>query len=143
MVGRILLGGLFLVAGMLHLLRPGLYLPMMLPALPHPLGLVYLSGAAEMLGGLGVLLAQTRRAAAWGLILLLLAVWPANFYMAMVPERFPGIPALALWARLPLQLPLIWWAYLYTRKGGASAAVEERSMRGAGRPGPTVESGDA
>jgi uncharacterized membrane protein len=77
---------------------------------------VLISGAAEIAGGLGVLFPPTRRAAAWGLVLLLVAVWPANLWMAQHPERFPGIPMWALWLRLPLQLPLIWWAWRYTRE---------------------------
>lgn len=116
MAGRIAFGLLFLVAGVLHLAVPGVYLKIMPPLLPHPLALVYVSGVAEMLGGVGVLLRATRRAAASGLVLLLLAVWPANLYMALVPGRFPGIPGWALWARLPLQVPLIWWAWRYTHR---------------------------
>lgn len=117
MAGRIALGFLFLIAGVFHLVMPGIYMKIMPPVLPYPLALVYLSGVLEMLGGIGVVMPGTRRAAAWGLIVLLLAVWPANFYMAMVPERFPGVPHWALWARLPLQVPLIWWAWVYARRG--------------------------
>ena len=57
----------------------------------------------------------TRRPAAWGIILLLIAVLPANIWMAQHPERFPTISLWVLWLRLPLQLPLIWWAYQYTK----------------------------
>ncbi len=67
-----------------------------------------LSGAAELAGGLGLLLPATRPAARWGLALLLVAVFPANLDMARDPERF-GLPAWVLWARLPLQPLLIWW----------------------------------
>jgi uncharacterized membrane protein len=78
---------------------------------------VLLSGAAEIAGGLGVLfpVPAVRRAAAWGLVALLIAVMPANVYMVTGHARFPGVPLWAVWARLPLQLPLIWWAWLYTR----------------------------
>ena len=88
------------------------------PYLPQPLLLVYGSGAAEILGGLGLLIAKTRRAAAWGLVALLIAVWPANLYMAMEHPALQGVmgQSWALWLRLPLQLPLIYWAWLYTRK---------------------------
>jgi len=76
---------------------------------------VAVSGAAEVLGGVGVLLAPTRRAAGVGLIALLAAVFPANLYMARAPERFPRIPRWALYARLPLQPLMMWWAWKATR----------------------------
>jgi uncharacterized membrane protein len=117
-VGRTILGVLFMVAGTLHFVAPQLYLRIMPPYLPQPLLLVYVSGAAEVLGGLGLLIAKTRRAAAWGLVALLIAVWPANLYMAMQHPAQPRVMGQnwALWLRLPLQLPLIYWAWLYTRK---------------------------
>ena len=79
------------------------------PGLPSPQALVLISGIAEMAGGLGLLVPRLRAAAACGLIALLIAVFPANIYMAMSPERFAHlhVPAWALWARLPLQFLLI------------------------------------
>ena len=77
--------------------------------------MVALSGAAEIAGGVGVLLAPTRRAAGVGLIALLAAVFPANLYMARAPERFARIPRWALYARLPLQPLMRWWAWRATR----------------------------
>jgi uncharacterized membrane protein len=62
-----------------------------------------------------VLVPATRRAAAWGLVVLLVAVMPANVWMVQHPERYPGIPIWVLWVRLPLQGVLIWWAWRYTR----------------------------
>ena len=91
------------------------YLGIMPDYLPARRELVLLSGAAEMAGGLGVLYPPTRRVAAWGLIALLVAVMPANVWMAQHPERYPDIPAWLLWTRLPLQIPLVAWAWLYTR----------------------------
>ena len=107
---------LFIFAGALHFAIPKVYLGIMPPILPAPLFLVYVSGACELLGGVGLLVPTTQRFAAWGLIALLIAVSPANIHMAMIPERFPSIPQWALWARVPLQIPLIWWAWLYARK---------------------------
>ena len=78
--------------------------------------LVEISGVAEILGGVGVLIGPTRRAAGVGLIALLAAVFPANVYMARTPERFPRIPRWALYARLPLQPLMMWWAWHATRK---------------------------
>jgi uncharacterized membrane protein len=117
MIGRILLAVLFLVAGALHFVIPHPYLKIMPPWLPNPRLLVQISGAAEILGGLGLLVPSTRQAAAWGLIALLIAVLPANIYMASAHLQFPGImgQSWAQWARVPLQFPLIYWAWLYTR----------------------------
>ena len=79
---------------------------------------VYVSGVFEVLGGLGLLLERTRRAAAWGLILLYLAVFPANIYMAMEGIQIDPanpLPSWAAWARLPFQAVFIAWAYWFTR----------------------------
>ncbi|MDQ3459973.1 MAG: DoxX family membrane protein [Deinococcota bacterium] len=106
---RYLLAALFVTAGLSHFLFPEPFVRIVPPALPAPLGLVYLSGLLEVLGGLG-LLSRYRRPAAWGLVLLLVAVYPANLYMAMEPERAgAGIPPLLLWLRLPLQFVLGGW----------------------------------
>ena len=87
------------------------------PWLPAPLLLVYVSGVCEVLGGLGALLPQTRSLAGWGLVALLIAVFPANVHMAVESERWvaEGTPLWALYARLPLQLVLIAWAWWATR----------------------------
>ncbi|TQE98304.1 MAG: DoxX family membrane protein [Spiribacter salinus] len=106
-----LLAGLFVVAGIAHLVRPQLFVRIMPPYLPAPLLLVYVSGAFEVLGGLGLLLPATRVVAGWGLMALLLAVFPANVHMALHPEAFPRIPAWSLYARLPLQFVLMGWVY--------------------------------
>lgn len=118
-VGRIILAILFVAAGILHFLIPQPYLRIVPPYLLHPRLLVEVSGAAEILGGLGLLLPipSVRRLAAWGLVALLIAVWPANLYMAMAHLALPGImgQSWAQWLRVPLQIPLIYWAWLYTR----------------------------
>ncbi|HET9504013.1 MAG TPA: DoxX family protein [Hymenobacter sp.] len=104
------LAALFVGAGLLHFLKPAPYLRIMPPWLPAPRLLVALSGAAEVAGGLGLLLPATRRAAAWGLLALLLAVFPANIYMLQIHEQL-HLPAWALWARLPMQPLLLWWVW--------------------------------
>lgn len=114
--GRLLLAILFITAGSLHFVSPGAYVRIMPPFLPAPALLVYISGACEILGGIGLLLPATRTAAAWGLVALLIVVLPANLHMAIDHAHWPHIPQWLLWARLPLQLPLIAWAWLYTRK---------------------------
>lgn len=107
---RLVLASLFVVAGLSHFLFPAAFARAVPPALPAPYTLVYLSGALEILGGLG-LLTRYRRLAAWGLVLLLAAVYPANLYMALEPERAgaDGIPRALLWLRLPLQFLLAAW----------------------------------
>jgi uncharacterized membrane protein len=107
--GRIALAALFIVAGSLHFLFPAPYLRIMPPVLPWPKTLIDISGAAEILGGLGLLTSQWRRSAAWGLVSLLLAVFPANIYMAIAHIRFPGWLGQPWfqWLRLPLQFVLI------------------------------------
>lgn len=117
-VGRTLLALLFLGSGVVHLVAPQAYLRIMPPYLPAPHALVAISGLAELLGGLGLLLPATRRIAAWGLVALLLAVWPANIYMATAHLPMPGLMG-QTWAqslRVPLQLPLMYWAWRYTRR---------------------------
>ena len=102
------LAALFTGAGIMHFVAPDQYMRVMPPYLPQPRALVLISGAAEIAGGLGLLVPQLRRYAAWGLIALLVAVFPANVYMAQ--EGIMG-PPWALWARLPMQAVLIWWVY--------------------------------
>ena len=107
----------YVVAGSLHFIRPEFYLKIMPPYVPWHLAMVYLSGALEMLGGLGLLVPQTRRAAAWGLVALLIAVFPANIYMATNPIEAgaASVAPVLRWGRLPLQLPLVWWLVWCTR----------------------------
>lgn len=117
MAGRVVLALIFVVAGVLHFVIPEAYLRIMPPQLPAHLLLIDISGAAEILGGIGLLVPSTRRLAAWGLAALLVAVWPANIYTAAAHLPLPGMAGVSWiqWVRVPLQLPLIYWAWLYTR----------------------------
>jgi uncharacterized membrane protein len=110
-----LLGVFFVVAGMAHFVRPGIYVKIVPPYLPWPRALVYLSGACEVALGVLVLLPRFTVPAAWGLVALLVAVFPANVYMAAHAALFPKISPVLLWLRLPFQGVLIAWAYWYTR----------------------------
>jgi uncharacterized membrane protein len=119
---RYVMGGLYVLAGVLHFVNPKMYERIVPPSLPRPRELVYLSGVAEVVLGLGVLIERTRERSAWGIVLLLLAVFPANVHMATntvlpdsVPERGRGLARIALWLRLPLQAVLVAWAWRYTR----------------------------
>ena len=103
----------------MHFVSPGPYLAITPPVLLYPRALVAISGLAEIAGGLGVLFPLTRRLAAIGLILLLLAVFPANVFAALHGMIVFGRPAPGwiLWVRLPLQLILVAWVYFAAWKG--------------------------
>ena len=103
----------YVVAGLNHFINPKMYLAIMPPYVPAHQLMVNLSGIAEVVLGLGLLFPATRSLSAWGLILLLIAIFPANVYMATA-DRFHDISGLIRWGRLPLQGVLIWWAYRYT-----------------------------
>jgi uncharacterized membrane protein len=108
----------YVFAGIQHFRVPEFYIPMMPPYLPWHAELVFLSGVAEVLCGLGVLLAPTRKLAAWATIALLVAVFPANIHVAVNDVALfgatEGAGALG-YIRLPLQLVLIAWAWWYTK----------------------------
>ncbi|MEP0545759.1 MAG: hypothetical protein ABJF88_02425 [Rhodothermales bacterium] len=110
------IAAIFVGAGVMHFVKPKLFAAIVPPFLPNALLLVYLSGVAEILGGLGVLVPAFRAWAGWGLIALLVAVFPANVYMALEAEKF-GIAPVWLWLRLPLQLVLIAWVWWATKAG--------------------------
>ena len=110
------MGLLYVAAGINHFVHPGFYLRIMPPWLPAHELLVFLSGLAELILGLLLFIPKVTRVAAWGIILLLIAVFPANIQM-MLDYRSENNPLLWLGIlRLPLQLLLIWWAFRYTRR---------------------------
>jgi uncharacterized membrane protein len=118
---RSVLAAFFVVAGLNHFREPAAYLGMMPPSLPWPAALVAVSGACEVLGGIGILVPRTRRAAGWGLIALLAAVFPANLHVALM-GRMPGFgfSPTFLWLRLPFQAVFaaaVWWAALAASRG--------------------------
>ncbi len=122
-MGRFVCAALFLAGGVGHFAAPDVYLKIMPPYLPSPRELVAISGAAELLLGALLLVRRTQIVAAWGLIALLVAVFPANLFMWQHAERFPGIPPIVLLIRLPLQALLIAWVWRYTRWAGAPMAA--------------------
>ncbi len=111
----LLLSIFFTYAGIDHLVSPDFYVSIMPPWIPAHLELVYLSGVFEVMGGVGVLIPRFRALAGAGLVALLVAVYPANLYMAFNPELFPDIPVAALYVRLALQFVAFYWAYSVTR----------------------------
>lgn len=116
---RLVLAAAMVFVGVLHFVRPEPFVAIVPRALPAPLALVLISGAAEIAGGVGLLVPRTRRAASIGLVALYLAVLPANVNMAVndLPLDGKPMPRVALWLRLPFQLVLVGWALWVGRDG--------------------------
>lgn len=112
-ISRGALAAFFVGAGTLHFVKPEPYEAIVPPALPLTREIVYVSGVAEIVGGLGVLSGRLRPWAGWWLVALLVAVFPANVYHAVAGDDLPGnpVPQPLLWARLPLQGLLIAWVW--------------------------------
>ncbi len=103
----------FFGGGIGHFVFADFFANIVPPYVPNPMAMVYVSGVFEILGALGLLVAATRRWAGWGLILLTLAVTPANVHMWLHPQQFPEMPYWALSLRLVIQVLLlicIWWS---------------------------------
>lgn len=115
-VFKYLLGLLFIIGGIAHFTKTEFYLKAMPSYLPFHEVIVYASGVLEIVLGILLLISKTTRKAAFGIILLLIAVFPANVNMYINYTDFPDMTETALLIRLPIQLILIVWAYVYTRK---------------------------
>lgn len=111
----------FVYVGVQHFTGPESFVAIVPPYLPEPLLLVYVSGVAEIAGGIGVLIPRLRRLAGWGLLALLAAVYPANIHMALHPELFPQMTQTALYVRLPVQFVLAAWVWWATKPDAAGA----------------------
>ena len=109
------LAAFFINVGVDHFVNPDFYLDIMPPAFPLHAEAVYISGFFEVLGGISVLVPRLRKIAGWSLFALLVAVYPANIYMALNPEIFPDIPVTLLYIRLAFQFLFFYWAYIVTR----------------------------
>ena len=114
-VTKVIFGLLFVGAGVNHFVDTPFYLSIMPPYMPWPYDLVIVSGVAEIMLGIALLIPKFSRLAAWGIIALLIAVFPANIHMVTHAELYPTIPVIFLWLRLPLQALLVLWAYCYTQ----------------------------
>lgn len=106
-------------AGVLHFVVPDPYRRIVPRALGHARMLVAVSGVVEMAAGTLLAVPRTRRIGAWVTVVLLVVVWPANVQMALdggvAGASFPANSALLSWVRVPLQVPLLVWAYRQTR----------------------------
>ena len=105
---------IYFIAGLNHFRVPRLYAKMIPPYIKFPVVMNQLSGAAEIILGIALCIPVISGYAAWGIILLLIAVFPANIQMLTDRKAALGLPKWLLIVRLPLQLVLIYWAYLYT-----------------------------
>lgn len=129
--GRLLTATVFIFAGINHFRKPTFYVRIIPPHFPNPKVLVLISGVCEIAGGIGLLVRRLRRAAGAGLIALLIAVFPANIYMAISPARFEDmhIPRWMLWVRLPLQVLLIVWVWFVSMAPARAASSRKDSRR--------------
>ncbi len=114
------LAAMMILVGVTHFLNPPIFMRIVPDWLPAPRALVLISGFFEILGGLGLLLARTRRLASFGLIALYIAVFPANIHMAthgiQIDPASP-LPQWGMWLRLPFQAVLVAWAWYAGRYG--------------------------
>jgi len=113
----------YVASGINHFWRQHFYLHIMPDHYSHPLALVKLSGVAEILGGLGLLLPATRRFSAVGIALMLVVFFDVHVFMLRHPGRFSEVPEWLLWARIPLQFVLIAWALYYSRRVAARSGT--------------------
>ncbi|CAM3486810.1 DoxX family membrane protein [Flavobacterium chungbukense] len=108
-----LMAFLYILAGINHFRKPGMYIRIIPPVFKNPELINILSGAAEIILGLLLILPATTTFAAWGIIVLLIAIFPANIYMFQNKKAGFGLPRWILFVRLPLQIILIYWASQY------------------------------
>ncbi len=115
-ISLFLMSLLYIAAGINHFIHPLFYQKIMPPYIPWHMPLIYVSGIFEMVLGILLIFNRTEKLAAWGIILLLIAVFPANIYMAVnyINQKNPALWIAVL--RLPFQLVLIWWAYIFTKQ---------------------------
>lgn len=108
-----LMGGMYVLAGLMHFIKPKMYMRIMPNYLPYHKTLVYLSGLSEILLGMGVCFSITKNLSIYGLIVMLILFLLVHFYMLSGKKAAAGIPKWLLVLRLPLQFLLIYWAYQY------------------------------
>ncbi|MBA3693731.1 MAG: DoxX family membrane protein [Acidobacteria bacterium] len=115
---RIATGLTFIFTGATHFLMPGKFMEMMPPFIPAPHLMIYASGVFEIMGGIGLIVPTTKRPAAYGLAALLIAVFPANIYVALSKVQLGGFMNYSFyqWLRLPLQIVLVGWILWFASK---------------------------
>ena len=109
-----LMAFLYVIAGINHFRSPRMYLKIIPDSFPNPKLLNSISGAAEIILGALLMVPSLTQFAAWGIIALLVAIFPANLFMYQNENAGFGLPKWVLFLRLPLQIVFIYWAYQYT-----------------------------
>ena len=107
------MGGMYILAGLAHFWKPKVYQKIMPSYIPYHLAMVYLSGVLEVLFGVLVMLPETQAIGAWGLIAVLIGVFPANIDMTLKYKGKRKWYRFGLWVRLPIQFWLIYWAWMF------------------------------
>ena len=113
-----------LLLGINHFVMPHVYEKIIPDYVPAQREAVYISGVAEVLAALMTMYPRTRRAGGFFLIAVLVVIFPANVHMALHPERYPNLPEVGLYARLPLQALFIYWAFLVATRPIETEAKE-------------------
>ena len=108
------MAGMYILAGIVHFIKPKMYMRIMPRYLPYHKFFVFLSGAVEIVLGIGLCFDVTRRLSIFGIILMLAAFLPVHFYMLSNEKAAAGLPKWALVLRIPLQFALMYWAYSYS-----------------------------
>lgn len=111
-MARFFCGPVMLLLGINHFVMPDVYETIIPDYIPAPREMVYASGVAEVVAALMTMHPRTRRPGGFLLLAVLVAIFPANVHMALHPERYPNLPEIGLYARLPLQALFVYWAYL-------------------------------
>ena len=115
LIAILIMAYFYISVGIKHFTEPEWFLQIYPPFLPFGLAAVYVSGFFEVLFGIMLLIPKTRYYAGWGLIALLIAVFPANIYLAYTNGAAMDIPAAAAWGRLPFQALFIGLAYWHSK----------------------------
>lgn len=108
-----LMAALYIFAGVMHFVKPKMYLRIMPRYIPNHKLMVTLSGVAEIGLGVGLCFPKTKNIAIYGIIAMLLVFLLVHFYMLSGEKQAAGIPKWILILRIPLQFALMYWAYLY------------------------------
>ena len=110
-----IMGLFYIAAGVKHFQDSVWFIRIVPPILPYKMALVYISGFFEIFFGILLMIEKTRSIAGWGLILLLIAVYPANIYLALTNGAAMDTTPIIAWGRLPFQFLFIGLAYWHTK----------------------------
>lgn len=112
-VGLYIMAGIYILAGVLHFIRPKMYMRIMPRYLPYHKALVMLSGLAEIVLGIGLCIPATKAFSIYAIIAMLTVFLLVHFYMLSSEKASAGIPKWILILRIPLQFGLMYWAWMY------------------------------